>query len=51
MVGGLAIPRLLELTYFRKDAGVFAGHSNEPIPGPLDRPNIPGVPDLYLRPF
>jgi hypothetical protein len=51
MVHGIPIPRLLELTYMRKDAAVFGGHSNEPIPGPLDRPNIPQLPDLYLRPF
>jgi hypothetical protein len=51
MVGGIAMPRLLELSYLRKDAAVFAGHSFEPIPGPLDRPNIPGIPDLCLRPF
>ena len=51
MVGGIAIPRLLELTYMHKKAAVFAGHSHEPIPGPLDRPNIPGMPDLCLRAF
>jgi len=51
MLGGMAMPRLLELSYLRKDAAVFAGHSNEPIPGPLDRPNLPGRPDLCLRTF
>lgn len=51
MVQGIAMPRLLELSYWRQNAGVFGGHSSEPIPGPLDRPNIPGAPDLCLRPF
>ena len=51
MVGGIPFPRLLELSYLRKDAATFAGHSNEPIPGPLDYPNIPGLPDLCLRSF
>ena len=51
MVGGMPFPRLIELTYLRNDAGIFSGHSTEPIPGPLDRPNLPELPDLYLRVF
>lgn len=51
LIGGIPMPRLLELTYLRKSTAVFAGHSSEPIPGPLDRPNIPQAPDLYLRTF
>lgn len=51
LVGGIPMPRLLELSYIRNDAVAFAGHSNEPIPGPLDYPNIPGLPDLILRAF
>lgn len=51
MIGGIPFPRLLELTYMRKSSAVFAGHSSEPIPGPLDRPNVPQLPDLYLRAF
>ena len=49
MLGGLPFPRVFELTYIRRDAASFYGHSNEPIPGPLDRPNNPALPDLYLR--
>ena len=51
MLGGLPFPRLLELTFMRRDAAAFHGHSSEPIPGPLDRPNVPQRPDLYLRAF
>lgn len=51
MLGGIPFPRLLELTYLRKDAALFSGHSAEPIPGPLDRPNVPQLPEIYLRAF
>ncbi|MBV8380749.1 MAG: asparagine synthase (glutamine-hydrolyzing) [Paucibacter sp.] len=49
MLGGLPFPRLLELTWMRTASATFHGHSNEPIPGPLDRPNAPHLPDLVLR--
>lgn len=51
MLGGIPFPRLLELTYLRKNAALFSGHSSEPIPGPLDRPNVPQLPEIYLRAF
>ncbi len=51
MLGGIPFPRLLELTYLRKDAALFSGHSAEPIPGPLDRPNVKQLPEIYLRAF
>jgi hypothetical protein len=51
MLSGVPFPRLLELTWARIDAFTFYGHSNEPIPGPLDRPNLPQLPDLHLRAF
>ena len=51
MLGGIPFPRLLELTFLRKRSASFHGHSSEPIPGPLDRPNVPQFPDLYLRAF
>jgi hypothetical protein len=51
MIGGIPFPRLLELTWMRKTSASFHGHSVEPIPGPLDRPNVPQLPDLYLRAF
>ena len=51
MLGGIAFPRLLELTFVRKSTASFHGHSSEPIPGPLDRPNISHLPDLHLRAF
>ncbi len=51
MLGGIPFPRLLELTFMRKSSASFHGHSAEPIPGPLDRPNVPQLPDLHLRAF
>lgn len=51
MLGGIPFPRLLELTFMRQRSASFHGHSSEPIPGPLDRPNVPQLPDLYLRAF
>jgi hypothetical protein len=51
MIGGIPFPRLLELTFLRKDAAIFSGHSAEPIPGPLDRPNVRQLPEIHLRAF
>jgi hypothetical protein len=51
LVLGVPVPPLLEITFVRRDLAVFAGHSNEPIPGPLDRPNMADRPDICLRPF
>lgn len=51
LIGGIPMPRLLELTFLRKESATFTGHSREPIPGPLDRPNLAGFSDLYLRAF
>ncbi|MBF0544800.1 MAG: DUF616 domain-containing protein [Candidatus Riflebacteria bacterium] len=51
IVLGIPIPQFLEITYLRKDLALFAGHSTEPIPGPLDRTNWPDAPDICLRPF
>ena len=51
LVEGVPVPPLLEITFVRRDAAVFGGHSTAPIPGPLDRPNMADRPDLCLRPF
>lgn len=51
MVNGVPIPCVIELTYLRRDCGVFGGHSTEPIPGPLDQPNNKAAPDICLRAF
>lgn len=51
ILGGIPFPRLLELTFMRKRSASFHGHSTEPIPGPLDSPNVPQLPDLHLRAF
>jgi hypothetical protein len=51
LVEGVPIPKVLEVAYLRKDLDSFAGISHDPIPGPLDRPNHPGRPDLCMNPF
>ena len=51
LVQGVPVPPLMEVTFVRRDAASFGGHSTEPIPGPLDRPNMADRPDLCLRPF
>jgi hypothetical protein len=51
LLENVAIPTVVELTYLRDDLDVFAGLSHDPIPGPLDRPNHPGRPDICLNPF
>jgi hypothetical protein len=51
LVEGVPIPRVLELSFLRKDLDHFRTLSSDPIPGPLDRPNHRGVPDLCLNPF
>ena len=51
LLGGIPFPRLLELTWMRRSSASFHGHSSEPIPGPLDRPNVAQLPDIHLRAF
>ena len=50
LVEGVVIPRLLEITYLRRDRASFVG-AHDPIPTMLDYPNIPGMPELVLTPF
>lgn len=50
LVEGIPVPAVVELTLLRNDRSSF-GFSNEPIPGPLDFPNMTDRPDLVLRPF
>ena len=51
LVLGVPVPPLMEITWVRKDAVATAGPCTEPIPGPLDRPNMADRPDICLRPF
>jgi hypothetical protein len=51
LVHGVPVPPLVEITFVRRNLVVLAGHSNEPIPGPLDRPNMTDRPDICLRAF
>lgn len=50
LVEGVPVPAVLELTLLRNDRSDFAP-SHEPIPGPLDFPNMSDRPDLVLNPF
>ena len=51
LVLGVPVPPLMEITFVRKGVVVTAGPCTDPIPGPLDRPNMADRPDLCLRPF
>ncbi len=51
LVQGVPVPQVVELTLLRRDMDEFDGPSSEPMPGPLDRPNHPLLPDLCLTPF
>lgn len=51
LVQGVPVPPLMEITFVRKGVVVTAGHATDPIPGPLDRPNMADRPDICLRPF
>lgn len=51
LVEGVPVPSVIELTLLRRDLDSFPCISNEPMPGPLDRPNHPGRPDIVLNPF
>jgi len=51
MVAGVPIPPVLEISLLRHDVDDFPGLSREPIPGPLDWPNYPFLPDICMNPF
>jgi hypothetical protein len=48
-VKGLTIPRLLEVTFLRKDRAQPTGYAKR-FPHPLDRNNVPNRPDFFLPP-
>ena len=50
VVGGIAVPNVIEVTMLRKDEGVFSP-SDETYPTPLDMPCDPARADLYLGRF
>lgn len=51
LADGVPIPLLWELTYLRRDRDCFPGPASDPIPGPYDRPNLRGRPDICMNPF
>jgi len=51
VLAGVPVPDVMEISLLRRDLNTFAGFSTDPIPGPLDRPNHPGRPDLCLTAF
>lgn len=51
LVHGVPMPKVLELSFLRRDLDDCAGFADEPIPGPLDRPNHPYLADLCLNAF
>lgn len=50
LVEGIPLPAVLELSFLRNDRSEFSA-CLDPIPGPLDYPNMTDRPDLILNPF
>jgi hypothetical protein len=50
LMEGIVIPRLLEITFLRRDRSTFT-IERHPIPTALDYRNVPGTPELILTPF
>jgi len=50
LVHGVPVPEVLELSFLRRDLDAFSPAA-EPIPGALDRPNHPLLPDICLNVF
>ncbi len=44
---GLRVPKLLEITYLRRDGRRFA-ESGDPFPGDLDAPNVASAPEIPI---
>ena len=51
LVLGVPVPDVLEVSLLRRDLGLTGRASADAIPGLLDRPNHPLLPDLCLTPF
>lgn len=51
LVHGVPLPRVLEMSFLRRDMDACADFADDPIPGPLDRPNHPYLADLCLNAF
>lgn len=48
LVEGVPIPQVLEISFLRSDLDSFGEFSLDPIPGALDRPNNPSIPDICM---
>jgi glycosyltransferase involved in cell wall biosynthesis len=51
VVEGVPIPDVIELSLLRCDLDRFPSLASDPIPGPLDRPNHPLLPDICMNAF
>lgn len=51
LVHGVPLPKVLEISFLRRDLDACADLADDPIPGPLDRPNHPYLADLCLNAF
>jgi len=45
---GVNVPNIFECTYIRKDLQEFCGYNSTEVPHPLDRKNIPEMPEFYF---
>jgi glycosyltransferase involved in cell wall biosynthesis len=51
LVQGVPMPEVLELSFLRRELDSFPYVSTGAIPGQLDRPNNPYLPDICMNPF
>lgn len=51
LVQGVPLPPVLELSFLRRDLDALPRLATAPIPGPLDAPNHPLIPDIHLGLF
>lgn len=51
LINGIPFPPLLEITWCKKSMVNEGEFSRDPIPGPLDFPNLAGRPDIFLSLF
>ena len=47
VIHGIEVPRIIEVSFLRKDRGTRSSPRSD-FPHPLDRPNVPGLPDVVL---
>ena len=48
MINNIEVPNVFECTYIRKKVGETLAYNTDPIPSPLDQPNLVNVEEIKL---